>query len=527
MCASQLRRPGPADSRSFVGVSRPTEIFSGLTVQIASVVRLVVLLTVALMIRIRTASSPAPAPDFVLGLACVYVVATTFLTRAPRSERYTHLLLACDIVLISGLIWTSGGTRSEYYLLYYLPILHGATRLNFRDAITTAILAAVAYFLIAIATGPLVPVVTTSMLRAATFGGSVIILAIFFAALAQEARMNRVLTMRLSEALDSVSAVYDVARVASTRDSVQDVLETMLRQAVRLSEADAGVLALLDSDQRFHAVVRQDAEGGTPGIELDETMARQALDEHKWLSRDVPSAAGDRAAREFWVPLFSGSQPLAILQIRTSTPSDLREREMGLLRALCAEAGMAIENARLRAETRHAAATDYLTDLYNRREFERRLEAEMRRSARHGGEITLVLLDIDNFKGCNDSYGHQAGDEVLQALASRIRAVIRTEDTAARYGGDEFAIILPQTDSDGGRVVAQKIQLELALPRFEWAQDEWHPSVSIGLASTEGELSASLLLQKADRALYQAKAEGRNRICVWRRGTRATPMSAA
>ena len=527
MCAYQPHPVRPADSRPSVGVGSPTEIFTALTVQIASVVRLVVLLTVALMIRLRAPLSPAPTPDLVLAVGCVYVVVTTILARRPRSERYTHLLLACDIVLISGLIWSSGGTRSEYYLLYYLPIMHGASRLNFRDAITTAVLAAVAYFFIAIATGPLEPVVTTSMLRAGTFGGSVIILAIFFAALAQEARKNRLLTMRLSEALDSVSAVYDVARVASTRDSVQDVLETMLRQAVRLSEADAGVLALLDSDQRFHATVRQDPEDGTSGVEFDETVARRALDEHRWLARDVPSAADDKPVREFWVPLFSGSQPLAVLQIRTSTPSDLHEREMELVRALCAEAAMAIENARLRAETRRAAATDYLTDLYNRREFERRLEAEMRRSARHGGEITLVLLDVDNFKECNDSYGHQAGDQALQALASRIRAVIRTEDTAARYGGDEFAIILPQTDGDGGRVVAQKLQLELDLLRFEWADNGWRPTVSIGLASTEGELSASLLLQKADRALYQAKAEGRNRICVWRRGAQATPTSTA
>jgi diguanylate cyclase (GGDEF)-like protein len=527
MSASQPHWTRLADGQSYVGSAATTEAFTALTSQIASVVRLVVLLTVALMIHLKQPVDAATSLDFVLALASVYVVATTFLSRRARHDMYTHFLLACDIVLISALVWTSGGTRSEYYLLYYLPILHGASRLNFRDAITTAVLAAIAYFFIAIATGPMVPVVTTGMLRAGTFGGSVIILAIFFAALAQEARTNRLLTMRLREALESVTAVYDVARVASTRDSVQDVLDTMLRQAVRLSEAQAGVLALLDSDQHFQVMVRQDPDDGTPGVEFDEVTARQALERRKWLTRDTASGPPDNRTREFFVPLFSGQQPLAILQVRTGIPSELHNREMGLVGALCAEAAMAIENARLRAETRRAAATDYLTDLYNRREFERRLEAEIRRSARYKNEIALVLLDVDDFKYCNDSYGHQAGDQALQAVASRIQAVIRAEDTAARYGGDEFAIILPQTDAGGGQAVAEKLQRELQGLSFEWAENGWLPTVSIGVASTEDELSASLLLQKADRALYQAKAAGKNQICVWRRGARAETAPAA
>jgi diguanylate cyclase (GGDEF)-like protein len=520
MSATEPRWTQPAEGRPDVVSASSSDSFTLMTAHIAAVVRLVVLLTAVLMLRLRQPLAPFGPLDLVLVLGSGYVIATTFLPRWVRSDVLTQLFLVCDIMLISGLIWYTGGTRSEYYLLYYLPILHGASRLNFRDAITTSVLAAASYLFIAIASGPLVPVVTTGLLRAGTFGGSVIILAVFFAVLAQEARTNRRLNARLREALESVSAVYDVARVASTRDSVQDVLETMLRQAVRLSDAEAGALALLDTEERFHVIVRQGPEG-LAGVQFDEALAREAVQTRKWLSRSAEPRPGEKPAHEFFVPLFTGWNPLGVLQIRTSVPTDLRQREMELVRALCAEAAMAVENARLRTETRRAAATDYLTGLYNRREFERRLEAEIRRTARHGGEIALVLLDIDDFKRCNDSHGHQAGDRVLQALAARLETVIRGEDTAARYGGDEFAVILPQTDIAGGRVVAEKLQRELALLHFEWADEGWHPTVSIGLATSEEELSANLLLQKADRALYQAKAAGKNQVCVWRRGAPA------
>jgi len=503
---------------------RGAESPSPAAAQIASVVRLVVLLTVAIMLRLRAPFAPLEPLDALLATGSVYVLITTFLPRRALAERHTHILLAADIILISALVWCTGAMASEYYLLYYLPILHGATRLNFRDAITTSVLAAVSYMFIALATGPLVPVVMSSILRAGTFSASVIILAVFFAVLAREARANRLLSSRLQEALDSVSAVYDVARVANTRESVQEVLETMLRQAVRLSQAESGTLAMLDDDQRFHVMARH-GSGEMAAPEFDEALARAAIDRGEWISRETGSRSPHQPAPELLLPLFARQHPLGVLQIRSKR--GLGERELELLSGLCSEAAMAIENTRLRAETKRAAAVDYLSGLYNRREFERRLEAEIRRTARHGGGVALVLLDVDDFKYWNDSYGHQAGDEVLQALAARIEAVVRSEDIAARYGGDEFAIILPHTDVAGARAVAEKLQRELEVLSFQWADEKWRITISTGVAASEDELSASLLLKKADRALYRAKDAGKNQICVWERGARADPAARA
>jgi diguanylate cyclase (GGDEF)-like protein len=518
--------PGkPASGEALVGAPFPTESPTTVMAHVASVVRLIVLLTVALMLRLREPFVPAAPLDILLAVGSAYVVVTTFFPRRPVTEHPTRLFLICDIVLISGLIWYTGGSSSEYYLLYYLPIIHAASRLDFRDAITTSVLAGLSYVFIAIASGPMVPVVTNGLLRAATFGGSVLILAVFFAALAQEARSNRVLTARLQEALASVSAVYDVVRAANTRDSVQDVWDTMLRQAMRLSEADSGLLAMLDDDGKFQVVVRHQVEGA-PEAQFDDKLAHEAIEKRERVAREEPSAGPQPVLRELFVPLLAGRTPLAVVQVRSSSPTGVNPRDVELLRAMCAEGAMAIENVRLRVETKRAAAVDYLTGLYNRREFERRLEAEIRRTARHGGEVALVLLDADDFKYCNDSYGHQAGDQVLQALAARVGAVIRSEDTAARYGGDEFAVVLPQTNVAGACAAAEKIQRELQQLCFGWADDGWQLSVSIGVASSEDELSSSLLLQKADRALYQAKGAGKNQICVWRRGSRLSPRAA-
>ncbi len=508
--------PQPGQQGAGQSLAMAAEVASATMARVVAIVRPVVLLTVALMVRLRDPLAPVGPLDALLVAGSTYVLVTTFLPPSAPMGRSTHLFVVCDIALISGLIWYTGGVQSEYYLLYYLLILHGASLLNFRDAIMTSVLAAVSYLFIVVASGPLVPVITNGIFRAVAFGGSVTVLAVFFAVLAQEARVNRALTVRLHEALESVSAVYDVARAASTRDSVQDVLSTMLRQAIRLARADSGALAMVDDDGGLHVLARQEANGGN-AVEFDQEMARQAIERREWLSRARSSPDPRQGAQELFVPLFAGRSPLAVLQVR-SAPGGLSAREIELLRAMCAEGAMAIENVRLRAETKRAAMVDYLTGLCNRREFERRLEAEIRRTARHGGCVSLVLLDADDFKHCNDAHGHQAGDQVLQALAAHIESVIRSEDTAARYGGDEFAIVLPQTDMAGAHVVAQKIQQGLQRLRFGWAEDDWRLTVSVGVAACEDELSASLLLQKADRALYQAKGAGKNRICLWQRG---------
>jgi len=157
------------------------------------------------------------------------------------------------------------------------------------------------------------------------------------------------------------------------------------------------------------------------------------------------------------------------------------------------------------------ATLDDLTQLRNRRAFEERLEDETRRWRRRGGDVSLVLLDIDHFKAYNDTFGHPKGDEVLRAAGRLIRRALRASDFAARYGGEEFAIILPNTDRSGSLLVAE--QLRRAIKEADW--EDRPITASVGVATMCREISTSEeLVANADRALYRSKQAGRNCVTI-------------
>jgi diguanylate cyclase (GGDEF)-like protein len=172
-----------------------------------------------------------------------------------------------------------------------------------------------------------------------------------------------------------------------------------------------------------------------------------------------------------------------------------------------------IKNVQLHAKVLELSLTDGLTGVYNRRYFELLLQKETERSHRYHRELTVIMVDIDLFKGYNDAFGHPAGDEALREVAQCIsRGVRRGLDVVTRYGGEEFAIILPETGTDGASVVAENVRNQL-----EADQKFLRPtSVSLGIGTLYGEkLSAQVLVDQADRALYQAKRQGRNRAVIF------------
>jgi diguanylate cyclase (GGDEF)-like protein len=180
---------------------------------------------------------------------------------------------------------------------------------------------------------------------------------------------------------------------------------------------------------------------------------------------------------------------------------------------LAAQASIAIENERLHRTVKRQAITDELTQLANRRRFTETLAVEVRRAERFGDPLALVLADLDDFKLINDQYGHQAGDEVLRRFSDVLRENVRDFDLPVRYGGEEFAVLLPETGLDGAEQLARRLQaalLRLRLP--EIGGDRPPVTASFGVASFPAARSAEALLSAADRALYRAKAAGKNRV---------------
>jgi diguanylate cyclase (GGDEF)-like protein len=159
--------------------------------------------------------------------------------------------------------------------------------------------------------------------------------------------------------------------------------------------------------------------------------------------------------------------------------------------------------------------TDGLTGLFNRRQLMEALTKESLRTRRHKRPFAVLMLDVDHFKKCNDSYGHLVGDNVLKKLASILKGMIRDVDFVARYGGEEFVVLLLEAGQDGGAEVAERIRERIAAEAFTSGNEEFSITVSIGVAECSGvDPSPDAVISQADRALYQAKRRGRNRVAL-------------
>ncbi len=197
-----------------------------------------------------------------------------------------------------------------------------------------------------------------------------------------------------------------------------------------------------------------------------------------------------------------------------------RHHASDFLAHLGAVVGVCIENAINRARLLRAGITDFLTGWHNRRYLQQRMKEEFGRAQRRGGSIACLMIDVDRFKGINDAYGHLAGDHVLREIAHRVEARIRSMDTAARFGGDELAILLPDASAAEGAALAERIRSAIAAEAITLtANIAKNLTISIGVAAlspardeTDLAALANRLLAEADAALYRAKALGRNRV---------------
>ena len=213
------------------------------------------------------------------------------------------------------------------------------------------------------------------------------------------------------------------------------------------------------------------------------------------------------------VSLDTEDEHVGSLLLYPSPGSPFTEDEGRLAHWLAAQASIALENARLHRAVEQQAITDHLTGLANRRRFSETLSLEVSRAERFEGSIALVLADLDDFKRVNDRFGHQTGDEVLRRFAELMRESVREFDLAARHGGEEFALLLPETDLDGGARLAERLAQALRDERFTSRSGEaFSVTSSFGVASFPGATSAEQLMLAADRALYVAKKQGKNTV---------------
>lgn len=228
---------------------------------------------------------------------------------------------------------------------------------------------------------------------------------------------------------------------------------------------------------------------------------------------DDDSESGEAQLPRAAVPLIFQERVMGALQVTASDPARVwHESEILLLRTVADQVAVAVNHANLFAQIQQQALTDALTGCYNRRSFELQMDRELQVARRQHQPLSLAMLDLDRFKQLNDSAGHDAGDAALRRLADCFKEELRGIDSSARFGGDEFAVILPKAYSEGALIVAERLRArieQIHIPGFG------NLSASIGIATfpTHGSSRAELVME-ADAALYCAKRAGRNRVCI-------------
>lgn len=289
----------------------------------------------------------------------------------------------------------------------------------------------------------------------------------------------------------------------------QALLAILVETAVGTSEADYGLIALSGH-------VGAEAEYGDASEDVQEAAlaAEQRALRQAGPVEDVHGNAFALASSLGHIG--QTGTPVGVMTVaRAGRPFDANEREVFLY--LVGQAAASVENLALHELVSQQAVTDDLTGLANKRSFREFMDREASRAARFGHDLSVLILDIDNFKGVNDTYGHLQGDEVLRAIGRILTAVSRGIDVPARYGGEEFVVALPETDTEGAAEVAERIRARIEAERIGMVEGdgELRITASLGVATSPGS-SADVqeLIAAADAALYEAKRSGKNRVVV-------------
>ena len=338
------------------------------------------------------------------------------------------------------------------------------------------------------------------------------------------------MVQRINARTQELEALNDMAATVSKSLDLQEILQRAVEKVCRLSGTEGAAIHLLDD--RTGELVPAASYGIPPPLLEGLIPFKPGQSLADWFAKtgkpflEVETTATDpraEAGLEVWrslvvVPLRSAGKmvgALGALGTGDVTHRRFTPGEVALLQAIGNQLGVAVENTRLHAEMQRLSQTDPLTSLYNRRGLDKRMQVEILRAKRYQHPLSVVMIDIDHFKNYNDAHGHLEGDVILKQVAELLRIHVRETDVVARFGGEEFLILLTETPKAAAFEVAEKIRAAVSMRPFPHAgtQPEGKLTISLGVATSSADLSeARELIDKADHALYGAKNAGRNRV---------------
>jgi two-component system, cell cycle response regulator len=462
-------------------------------------------------------------------LLCSAAVEATRRASGSRSVRVLGWMLLVDGLFIAWAAYSTGGTQSPLRFLAYIHIIAVTLAASYRTGLKIALWHSLLFFVVfyAQATGWLIsaePLSEAPFVRASVLN----VLALWLVALTT-ATFSAVNERQLRRRRDDFSALAGFAaelQNCTTSPEVSMAFIESARDAFGLEQ-----IAVIAASKGIPELVAADPQPKIPAPSFvkDESIRETLMGGKTVMKAHLAVAADPGLARLMpfarnlvLIPLMTKSKTVGVVVMEFGDGvRGVERRVVSMLEHFAAHASLALGSAWLLEQVQTLASTDALTGVANRRTFEEILDHELSRARRTGESLTLVMLDIDNFKSLNDRYGHVVGDHTLRAVAAALQGESRDFDSVARYGGEEFAVILPGCATAESIPAAER--LRKAVERIE---DPEKTTASAGVATfpTHGDDSESLV-QAADEALYESKRAGKNRVTRSRRqpDTRTRP----
>lgn len=339
----------------------------------------------------------------------------------------------------------------------------------------------------------------------------------------------------LQKSLYNLSILYNISQAVNFIDDLKRLLQIILSKALITLEAEKGSLMLYDytsnslqvkvvyglADKRVEENINNgliqcsqikagEGVAGTVFLEKKAIITNLGSNDPRFVNKDsLPNVQS-----LLCVPLIAKGETIGVINISNKKNDKLfNQRDLEFMTSLSNQAAIAIDNAKLY----ELATKDGLTKLYISRHFYTLLENEIRRCSRYKHKMSLLMMDIDNFKNVNDTYGHLIGDQILRELSNEISQTVRKIDIPARYGGEEFIVILPETTKEDATTIAQRLRINISKIKVKAKEDTYiSPTVSVGICQypMDGE-DAKTLINSADVALYHSKNNGKNIVSLF------------
>ncbi|MBT0664868.1 sensor domain-containing diguanylate cyclase [Geobacter pelophilus] len=327
-----------------------------------------------------------------------------------------------------------------------------------------------------------------------------------------------------------LATMVEIGKTLTSTLQLDEILEVIMEQVSSLLQPKAWSLLLVDEesgDLVFEIAVsptdvnlkgtRLERGAGIAGwvAEHGEPLLIPDVNKDSRFCDVIDRAASFTTRSVICIPVKSRERTLGVVELVNSLVEEsFNEADLKILTTIADFAAIAIENAKIHDEVRLLAVTDELTGLWNARRFNELLEYEFERSKRYGGELSLIFIDLDHFKSVNDTHGHLVGSRLLSEVGRLLGRSIRKVDSAARFGGDEFVLMFPNTSKEWGRVLAERLCRILRETEFRGDNGALlNVTGSFGVAAYPDDADSSReLLGMADKAMYQVKETSRNAV---------------